>query len=114
MGYLTNSVALRFNAEASYRRNVGYEGNCTCKGGPTSCTIPKDFFPKAPCVAKWAAELDNGATVAGALVNMGENSTTVEVHLSDFLGANGNLASASYQVRDVWLGGRPLGTYGPD
>merc|ERR1712070_1224563 len=76
-------------------------------------TIPRDFFPDAPCIAKWAAELDNGATVAAAVVNMGENATIVKVRPLDFLRDGLFSAAASYRVEDVWEG-ESLGTYDAD
>ena len=50
LAYLSNEDALRIHSEGSRSRPVGYHGNCTCVGGPTSCTIPRDFFPAEPCV----------------------------------------------------------------
>ena len=58
--YLTNPTARRVHENGTLFGVRYYEGNCTCVGGPTACTIPRDFFPAAPCVAVWGSALNDG------------------------------------------------------
>ena len=89
--FLVDETALKVHGHAM--EVVGYEGNCTCVGAPTSCTIPRDYFPIA-CVAKWRVGL--GESVAIALINLGENITQVSIRIADF-------GSGKYDVTEVWL-----------
>ncbi len=74
LSYLVNPLALALNRrreEAAHESGGGtrvfYEGNCTCTGGLTSCTIPHDKHdhPAFPCLAKWVASVPVDAVGGG-------------------------------------------------
>ena len=96
--YLTNPLALQINQQKqpgstgggdgtqAAAHSIHYTGNCTLAHG----SIPRDFFPAQPCVQLWARGGPDATTVGGsssassfasvmvlALINMGENATTV-------------------------------------
>lgn len=76
LAYETNKVALDIHANGR-PRVVGYQGNCTCSGGPGgSCTIPHPDTPAsqetatltttaadAPCMAVWASSVKGSAGI---------------------------------------------------
>lgn len=110
--YLTNPTARRVHENGTLFGVRYYEGNCTCVGGPTACTIPRDFFPAAPCVAVWGSALDDGFTggFAAALFNLGENATTATLDLAR-VGRAGE-AAGGVLVTEVWTG-RVVGNFAP-
>ena len=92
LSYLANPEALRIHATAEpYLGTPGaelptYLGNCTCVGGPSGCTIPRNFFPARPCVQIWASHLpapthssstSTTPALAVGIINLGENATTI-------------------------------------
>ena len=71
LSYLVNPLALALNRReetesAPIPTRVFYEGNCTCSGGLTSCTIPHgpEDHPALPCLAKWVAPVPAVAAAA--------------------------------------------------
>ena len=110
--YLTNPTARRVHENGTLFGVRYYEGNCTCVGGPTACTIPRDFFPAAPCVAVWGSALDDGFTggFAAALFNLGENATTAALDLARV--GRADEAAGGVLVTEVWTG-RVVGNFAP-
>jgi len=93
--YLTNSEALMIHDSGSNNRVVGYSGDCYCKGGVSSCTMPRDA---GGCIATWASKLPEWTAVA--LINMGEKEMA---HNTTFESV-GLKSGTTYTVRDIWSG----------
>ena len=112
--YLTNPTALKINSDSRGTRVVGYEGNCSCNGGISSCTLGKPQVGPS-CVATWAAEadlvnmkVDTAAATVVALINMGEANATVQTSFASL----GLSTSYSYDVTDIWTGTQTKGVKG--
>lgn len=109
--FLANPTAARIHGGADRSTGVSkyYDGNCSCVGDATHCTIPRDVFPERPCVAVWAAAVD-GASTAAAAFNLGENATTAPFDLARILDSP---TGTALKVEDVWSGAS-LGTFPRD
>ena len=113
--YVTNPTAMAINSDSKNNRVVGYDGNCTCRGGISSCTLGKPQVGPS-CVVTWAAETELEAAAAGAaagagglttstvavVINMGDSNATVVTSFRSL-----GLPSAStnlYDVSELWSG----------
>eukprot|EP01060_Flectonema_neradi_P038940 TRINITY_DN834_c1_g1_i1.p1 TRINITY_DN834_c1_g1~~TRINITY_DN834_c1_g1_i1.p1 ORF type:complete len:164 (+),score=30.71 TRINITY_DN834_c1_g1_i1:2-493(+) len=95
--YLTNPLALEVHEKGVGNSVHNYQGNCTCVGSVSSCTIP--YKPQAygtPCVVTWKATV--GTWTAISLTNMGESSSKVTTKLSD-IGV-----SSPATLHNIWTG----------
>lgn len=107
VSYLTNPTALALNqrSEPPGSTLVSYEGNCTCTGGPGSCTIPHgpNDHPLRPCVAKWVALFNPGLNFTTLMMtNIGEDNATSTTGFAE-LGLPA-LPALRYRVSDIWTG----------
>jgi len=102
LSYLANPLALKIHAESGKPHTIHYQGNCSLSHG----SIPRDFFPKQPCVQLWAkgdaAAAAAGETMEMALVNLGENTTSVTP--SDSPALELALSGGGWTGVDVWTG----------
>ena len=130
LSYLANREALRIHAQAVPYLGTAtsplptYLGNCTCVGGASGCTIPRNFFPAQPCVQIWASHLPPhtphpthtphtphptqntsvAPTLAIGIINLGENVTSVSgVALRAALDGAGVRVGGGRWL-DVWSG----------
>jgi hypothetical protein len=112
LSYLMNPDALALNRRVEIPTaltHITYEGNCTCTGPITSCTIPHgpDNHP-IPCVTKWVATVVSQSVpvvtwTALAIINLGEDTTSTMTTGFDVLHLP-TKPTDFYYVQDIWTG----------